>query len=69
MHSITAPSAPLRQNCGEDTQPNQGTEAFSAGGSRKSGETHSAQGNAVCHVQTQRLRWTAIVVHGEVHQG
>ena len=25
-----------------------------------------AQGNAVCHVLTSRLRWTAIVVHGEV---
>ena len=52
MYSITTLSAPYRQDCGEDTQPNQGTEAFGAGGSRKSGETHLALGNAVCRVQT-----------------
>ena len=41
-----------KDTIGEKTQPNQGTEAFCAGGSRKSGETHLAQGNAVCCVQT-----------------
>ena len=52
MHSITALSAPLRQNCREDTKPDQVAEAFGAGGPRTNGETHSAQGNTVCRVPT-----------------